>query len=64
MGPHDVFPEQFAPFLVSDPEARVVFLARHADLMDPGFWAGTQARIRAVVQEDVYPYPEKIRFMR
>jgi isocitrate dehydrogenase kinase/phosphatase len=64
VGPRDVFPEQFAPFLVSDPEAREVFLERHADLMDPGFWAGKQARIRAGVQEDVYPYPEAVRFLR
>ena len=64
VGPHDVFPEQFARFLVSDPEAREVFLERHADLMDPGFWAGKQARIRAGVQEDVYPYPEAVRFLR
>ena len=64
VGPHDVFPEQFARFLVSDPQAREVFLERHADLMEPEFWAGKQARIRAGVQEDVYPYPEDIRFVR
>jgi isocitrate dehydrogenase kinase/phosphatase len=64
VGPHDVFPEQFARFLVSDPQAREIFLERHADLMDPEFWAGKQARIRAGIQEDVYPYPEEIRFVR
>jgi isocitrate dehydrogenase kinase/phosphatase len=64
VGAHDVFPEQFARFLVSDPQAREVFLERHADLMDPEFWAGKQARIRAGIQEDVYPYPAEIRFKR
>jgi isocitrate dehydrogenase kinase/phosphatase len=64
VGPHDVFPEQFARFLVSDPQAREVFLERHADLMQPEYWAGKQARLRAGVQEDVYPYPEEIRFKR
>ena len=64
VGAHDVFPEQFARFLVSDPQAREVFLERHADLMDPEFWAEKQARIRAGIQEDVYPYPEEIRFKR
>ncbi|HEX9184377.1 MAG TPA: bifunctional isocitrate dehydrogenase kinase/phosphatase [Burkholderiales bacterium] len=64
VGPHDVFPEQFARFLVSDPQAREVFLERHADLMQPEYWAGKQASIRAGVQEDVYPYPEEIRFKR
>jgi isocitrate dehydrogenase kinase/phosphatase len=64
VGPHDVFPEQFATFLVSDPQAREVFLERHADLMRPEFWAGKQAQLRAGVQEDVFPYPESIRFRR
>jgi isocitrate dehydrogenase kinase/phosphatase len=64
VGPHDIFPEQFVHFLVSDPAAREIFLERHADLMDPEFWAGKQARIRAGVQEDVYPYQEEIRFKR
>jgi len=64
VGPHDVFPEQFARFLVSDPQAREIFLERHADLMDPEFWAGKQARLRAGAHEDVYPYPEAIRFVR
>jgi isocitrate dehydrogenase kinase/phosphatase len=64
IGPRDVFPEQFAHFLVNDPAAREIFLERHADLMEPEFWAGKQARIRAGVQDDVYPYPEEVRFKR
>ncbi len=64
VGPHDVFPEQFAHFLVSDPAARDIFLERHADLMDPAFWSGKQSQLRAGVQEDVYPYPEAVRFRR
>ena len=64
VGPNDIFPEQFARFLVSDPAARAVFLERHADLMDPGFWAGKQAQLRAGVNQEVYPYPEEIRFRR
>ena len=64
VGPHDVFPEQFAHFLVSDPQARENLLERHADLMDPGFWAGKQERLRAGVQEDVFPYAESARFSR
>jgi isocitrate dehydrogenase kinase/phosphatase len=64
VGPQDVFPEQFARFLVTDPVAREIFLERHADLMDPAFWTGKQARVRAGVHEDVFPYPEEIRFSR
>ena len=49
IGPHDIFPEQFAHFLVNDPQAREIFLERHADLMKPEFWAGKQERLRADV---------------
>jgi len=64
IGPHDVFPEQLEKFLVTGPESRAMFLERHADLMDPRFWIDKQARLRAGIQEDVFPYPEQIRFRR
>jgi isocitrate dehydrogenase kinase/phosphatase len=64
IGPRDVFPEQFARFLVTDPAARDVFLERHADLMDPRYWADLQARLREGREQDVYPYPEEVRFSR
>jgi len=64
IGPRDVFPEQFERFLVTDPSAREVFLERHADLMDPEFWSSLQARLREGSVQDVFPYPEDIRFRR
>jgi isocitrate dehydrogenase kinase/phosphatase len=64
IGANDIFPEQFARFLVSDPAAREVFLERHADLMDPRFWQDKQELLRAGQQEDVFPYPEEVRFRR
>jgi isocitrate dehydrogenase kinase/phosphatase len=64
IGPRDVFPEQFARFLVTHAGARDVFLERHADLMDPDFWCELQARLREGAEQDVYPYPEEIRFRR
>jgi isocitrate dehydrogenase kinase/phosphatase len=64
MGANDVFPEQFEPFLVSDPDARAMFYEVHRDLLDPQFWARKQERVRAGQQEDVFPYPEEIRFRR
>ncbi len=64
IGPNDVFPEQFEKFLVTGDASRAVFLENHADLMDPAFWSGKQARIRAGLEEDVFPYPEEIRFTR
>ncbi|MDX1374532.1 MAG: bifunctional isocitrate dehydrogenase kinase/phosphatase [Burkholderiales bacterium] len=64
VGPHDVFPEQFAQFLVADPKARAIFLAYHAELFDPSFWQHRQAQLRAGVQADVFPYPRNARFPR
>jgi len=64
VGDGDVFPEQFDRFLVSDPRAREIFYEYHRDLLDPAFWVGKQARVRSGVQEDVFPYPEEIRFSR
>jgi isocitrate dehydrogenase kinase/phosphatase len=64
MGANDVFPEQFERFLVGDPALREIFYAQHRDLLDPQFWIGKQERVRAGVQEDVFPYPEEIRFPR
>jgi len=64
VGDGDVFPEQFDRFLVSNPRAREIFYEYHRDLLDPAFWAGKQQRVRSGVQEDVFPYPEEIRFPR
>jgi isocitrate dehydrogenase kinase/phosphatase len=64
VGANDVYPEQFERFLVSDPQSREMFYEHHRDLLDPEFWAGKQARVRDGQQEDVFPYPEAIRFSR
>jgi isocitrate dehydrogenase kinase/phosphatase len=64
IGPTDVFPEQFERFLVGEPRARQIFYEYHRDLLDPQFWSAKQARLRAGIQEDVFPYPEEIRFPR
>ena len=42
--------------------ARDIFMELHADLADPAFWIATQERIRANIQDDVFPYPQDIRF--
>ncbi len=60
----DVFPEQFDRFLVSDPRARAIFYEYHRDLLDPAFWRAKQARVAAGVLEDVFPYPDEMRFKR
>lgn len=62
VGPDDVFPEQFPQFLFSDPETRALFESYHPELADPAYWVAQQARITAGIQEDVFPYPETLRF--
>jgi len=64
VGEHDVFPEQFDSFLVSDPRAREMFYEYHHDLLDPAFWQAKQQIVRSGEQEDVFPYPEEMRFPR
>src|SRR4029450_2514869 len=34
VGPHDVFPETFGPFLLGNPDVREVFMKHHSDLPD------------------------------
>ncbi|MCP4389917.1 MAG: bifunctional isocitrate dehydrogenase kinase/phosphatase [Gammaproteobacteria bacterium] len=61
---NDVFPEQFATFLFANNRVRQAFLKYHRDLLDADFWLQKQANIKAGVYEDVFPYPQKIRFAR
>ncbi|URI10688.1 bifunctional isocitrate dehydrogenase kinase/phosphatase [Aquincola tertiaricarbonis] len=62
VGPRDVFPETFEPFLLGNPAVRKVFMAHHADLLDPAFWQGHKERIAAGHVHDVFPYEPERRF--
>jgi isocitrate dehydrogenase kinase/phosphatase len=62
VGKNDVFPEEFATFLLTNPKVRSAFMKHHADLLGTEFWHATQARLTAGRFEDFYPYPESIRF--
>ena len=64
VGEADVFPEQFSYFLVAEPRAREIFYEYHRDLLDPRFWQAKQEVVRSGEQEDVFPYPEELRFPR
>jgi isocitrate dehydrogenase kinase/phosphatase len=59
---NDVFPEEFATFLLTDPRLRELFLRHHADLLEPDFWHDCQRRIDAGEIVDFFPYPESLRF--
>ena len=62
VGPKDVFPETFEPFLLGNPAVRQAFMAHHADLLDAAFWQGHKARILAGHVHDVFPYEPSKRF--
>ncbi|CAN5184860.1 bifunctional isocitrate dehydrogenase kinase/phosphatase [soil metagenome] len=62
VGPRDVFPETFAPFLLGNPGVRNVFMKHHADLLDAAFWQGHKERIQAGYVHDVFPYEANKRF--
>ncbi len=60
---NDVFPEQFGVFLLGNPKVRQFFMKHHADLLSAAYWRQKQARIREGLVEDVFPYPQEIRFI-
>ena len=62
VGPKDVFPETFGPFLLGNDAVREVFMAHHADLLDAAFWQGHKERIQAGHVHDVFPYEPSKRF--
>lgn len=60
--PMDVFPEEFATFLLGAPRVRKAFLKHHRDLLEPKFWQDAQESIRSGHVEDFFPYPVELRF--
>ena len=64
VGPKDVFPETFGPFLLGNPAVRGVFMKHHADLLDAAFWQSHKDRIAAGHVHDVFPYDSEKRFPR
>jgi len=64
VGPHDVFPETFAPFLLGNPAVREVFMEHHADLLDADYWNHHKQKILDGHVHDVFPYDPDKRFRR
>ncbi len=62
VGPRDVFPETFGPFLLGNPRVREVFMKHHADLLDASFWQGHKEKISQGHVHDVFPYEADKRF--
>ncbi|RMO56883.1 hypothetical protein ALQ29_05612 [Pseudomonas marginalis pv. marginalis] len=59
IGPLDVFPEEFPPFLFADAGQRKLFDELHGELYNADYWKGLQAAIRAGKVIDVFPYRRK-----
>jgi isocitrate dehydrogenase kinase/phosphatase len=62
VGPRDVFPETFGPFLLGNPTVRTVFMKHHADLLEASFWQAHKERIAEGHVFDVFPYENERRF--
>ncbi|MFQ6593162.1 MULTISPECIES: bifunctional isocitrate dehydrogenase kinase/phosphatase [Pseudomonas] len=61
IGPLDVFPEEFPPFLFADAAQRKLFDELHGELYNADYWKGLQEAIRAGKVIDVFPYRRKER---
>jgi isocitrate dehydrogenase kinase/phosphatase len=61
VGEHDVFPEEFLPFLLPPGPLRDTFLEHHAEILDVNFWKRMQQHQQAHDVIDFYPYPAERR---
>lgn len=59
IGPLDVFPEEFPPFLFADITQRKLFNSLHGELYDADYWQSLQQTIRDGKVIDVFPYRRK-----
>jgi isocitrate dehydrogenase kinase/phosphatase len=62
IGPKDVFPKTFGPFLLGNARVRQTFLKHHSELLDPDYWNLHKQRIQAGAMLDVFPYEPQRRF--
>ncbi len=63
VGPKDVFPKTFGPFLLGNARVRQTFLKHHPELLDPDYWNLHKQRIQAGAMLDVFPYEPQRRFV-
>ena len=62
VGPNDIFPEEFGPFLFADIQLRKLFYELHPEIFQASWWRGLQDAIAQGRVIDVYPYRNKRRF--
>lgn len=63
VGPRDIFPETFGPFLLGNPQVREVFMRHHGDLLEAEYWHSHKQRILQGHVHDVFPYEASKRFL-
>ncbi|MEJ2479345.1 MAG: bifunctional isocitrate dehydrogenase kinase/phosphatase [Acidihalobacter sp.] len=63
VGPNDIFPEEFATFIMPQPAMRQMFVRMHGELLDADYWREVQEGIRAGRIADIFPYPQSQRFI-
>jgi isocitrate dehydrogenase kinase/phosphatase len=62
VGENDVFPETFLKFLGFEGRLREVFLEKHGEILDAGWWRALQERLAAGDLVEVLPYhPHRVR---
>ncbi|MEO8740056.1 MAG: bifunctional isocitrate dehydrogenase kinase/phosphatase [Casimicrobiaceae bacterium] len=59
---NDIFPEEFATFLLTDPGVRADFLKAHANLLDANWWQAVQRQLGGDDLPEVLSYAESVRF--
>ncbi len=58
----DMFPEELATFALANTKYRKAFEKHHADLFEASFWQQCQQNVADGIYEDVFPYPDVMRF--
>lgn len=64
IGPNDVFPEEFATFLLGNADIRTVFRQAHSDLLSAHWWQKCRERVVRGVMQDHRPYADEHRLSK
>ena len=62
VAPGDMFPEELATFALANPKYRAAFMKHHPELLEASFWQQCQKNVANGIVEDVFPYPDHLRF--
>jgi isocitrate dehydrogenase kinase/phosphatase len=60
--PGDMFPEELSTFALANPRYKAAFIKHHPELLEAAFWQQCQKNVANGIVEDVFPYPDNMRF--